>query len=183
MNSCSVKAINSKYCEAVIKSYYILIFMIQIQPNALYCIFSFCLVLKGFVDIISIEPPFINPIIQFTTVPVKALTDKVSNYPCFENWLFYCAFSPKGLAHFYFSNKGEFIRINTLQVRKTMLFSTCLILGSVSKVPLWISFFLNKINKIYLNEEFLKPLCFLSSPVRMKIYFSWIIRKIVQIFV
>ena len=41
--------------------------------------------LKGSVDIISIEPPFINPIIQFTTVPVKALTDKVSNYPCFEN--------------------------------------------------------------------------------------------------
>ena len=53
--------------------------MIQIQPNALYCIFSFCLVLKGFVDIISIEPPFINPIIQFTTAPVKALTDKVLN--------------------------------------------------------------------------------------------------------
>ena len=77
MNSCSVKAINSKYCEAVIKSYYILIFMIQIQPNALYCIFSFCLVLKGFVDIISIKPPIINPIIQFTTVPVKALTDQI----------------------------------------------------------------------------------------------------------
>ena len=71
--------INPKYCEAVIMSYNILIFMIQIQPNALHCIFSFCLVLKGSVDIISIEPPFINPIIQFTTVPVKAWTDKVLN--------------------------------------------------------------------------------------------------------